>query len=254
MGAPFVLLTGFDPFGARRRNESAAAVRVVGRALAGKDLRVRVLPVSWARAFPRLRADLAEPGLRAVVLCGEAGRRKDVTVEAHARNRCGPHLDEEGRRSRSPRLSDAGPRERRSSWRAPEIVAALHRAELRAAVSRDAGTFLCNAILFHVLGHPAVRRRRIPVTFVHLPIPGHGARVGTTPAVLAAAVRAVVVEARRRFLAPAGAAVPVGARPARATPRPRRPRNSAAPPAPRAPRVPSRARRARAPDRGSRRG
>ena len=255
MRRPFVLLTGFAPFGARRRNESAAAVRAVGRASRGRDLRVRILPVSWGRAFPTLCDDLRDPALRAVVLCGEAARRKDLSVEARGRNRCASVPDEDGRRPRAARLAATGPAARPSTWSASAIVAALCKARRRAVVSHDAGTYLCNAILFRVLGDAAVRRRRIPVTFVHLPIPGHGARDGTTPAALAAAIGVVVAEARRRFLDGAGVVPPArGARPAGTSSRPRRPRESSTPAAPRARRAATPVRRARAPRRGSRRG
>ena len=109
MRRPFVLLTGFAPFGARRRNESAAAVLAVGRASRRRDLRVRILPVSWARAFPTLYDDLRDPALRAVVLCGEAARRKDLSVEARGRNRCASVPDEDGRRPKATRLAAIAP-------------------------------------------------------------------------------------------------------------------------------------------------
>ncbi len=209
----------------------------------GADLVVRILPVSWARAFRALRRDLSEPGLRAVVLCGEASLRRGVTVETRARNRCASLADEDRRRPGSARLEATAPAHRAATWSARSLVTVLRRAGVRAAVSRDAGTFLCNAILFRVLGHLTGRRRVVPVTFVHLPIPGHGAREGTTPAGLAVAVGAVVAEARRRFLPvrTAAASGPLGA---------------SGPGIPKRRRVPSATptRRARAPRRGSRRG
>ncbi len=228
MRSPFVLLTGFAPFGARRRNESGAAVRAVRLGAHRAGIRRLVLPVSWARAFPLLRDALSDPALRAVVLCGEAARRLDVSVEARARNRCAPILDEDRRRPRSDRLSPTGPGERASTWPAGSVVAALRRVGIRAAVSRDAGGYLCNAVLYRALGHPTVRARGLPVTFVHLPIPGHGAREGTTPERLALAVGAVVAEACRRFLP----AVPASAD------RPRRRRATAASGRSRVPRAP----------------
>jgi len=242
MRPPFVLLTGFAPFGARRRNESGMAVQAVRRRVRGADVVVRILPVSWARALPALRRDLSDPGLRAVVLCGEAARRRDVSVEVRARNRCARLADEDGRRPRSDRLAANAPAQRAATWSARSLVAVLRRAGARAVVSRDAGTFLCNAILFRVLGHADVRRRGVPVTFVHLPIPGHGAREGTTPAALSVAVGAILAEAKRRFLPPRAVEAP-------GLPRARAP---GAPKTVRALRA-SPARRARAPRRGSRR-
>ena len=68
-----------------------------------------------------------------------------------------------------------------------------------AAESRDAGAFLCNAVYWRALSDPHVRNLRLPVVFVHLPVPGAGARRDLTPSRLARALDAVVRAAIERF-------------------------------------------------------
>src|SRR5262249_27175491 len=80
------------------------------------------------------------------------------------------------RRPAARRLARAGAVRRRATWAATDVVASLRRAGIPARESRDAGGFLCNAVLYAALSHPVVRRKRLPVTFLHVPIPGAGAR------------------------------------------------------------------------------
>jgi pyroglutamyl-peptidase len=194
-----VLAVAFRPFGGRRRNESdrALASLRLPRALP-VPVRTLVLPVSWRRGLGALAKALSRPGLRAVVLTGEAGRRPCPTPEGWGRNRARPLRDEDGRLPPSPVIARAGAVRRRATWDPLDVVRVLRRAGVPARASRDAGGFLCNAALYVALEHPAVRRRRVPVTFLHLPVPGAGARRDMTPARLARAVRALVVEAARR--------------------------------------------------------
>ena len=198
--ASYVLAVAFRPFGDRRRNESASALRAV-RLPASVRARVKslVLPVTWRGGLARLVAELDRASVGAVVLTGEAGGRRVPTPERWGRNRARPLRDEDGRLPTGARLARAGPARRLATWPARDVVRVLRAAGLPARESRDAGGFLCNAALFTALGHPAVRRRGVPVTFLHLPVPGAGARRDVTPARLSAAVRALLVEAVRRL-------------------------------------------------------
>jgi pyroglutamyl-peptidase len=198
--ATYVLAVAFRPFGGRRRNESESALRAA-RLPGPVRARVRplVLPVTWRGGLSRLARELGRAHVGAVVLTGEAGGRAVPTPERWGRNRARALRDEGGRLPAGARLARAGPTRRLATWPARDVVRVLRAARVPARESRDAGGFLCNAALYTALGHPAVRRGRLPVTFLHLPVPGAGARRDVTPARLAAAVRALLVEAVRRL-------------------------------------------------------
>ena len=218
MTRPFVLVAAFRPFGGRTENESGEALAAFRRSLRPSDaVRTVVLPVSWTRAFPRLVALLDRPGLAAVVLFGEAGKRRGVTVERWGRNLSKPIPDVSGARPATKRLARSGALRRKATW-APRAVAAIARGVgVPAGESRDAGGFLCNAVLYLTLEHLARRGDRVPVTFVHFPIPGAGAAPSITRRRLAKVLAAVVGEATRRFVATTPA------------PRPRAPRRAPRP-------------------------
>ena len=150
---------------------------------------------------------LDDPALAAVVLFGEASKRRGVTVERWGRNRARRILDMEGANPPAERLAPRGASRRRATWDPLEVVRAVRSVGVPASESRDAGGYLCNAVLYKTLERLARRGLRVPATFVHLPVPGGGAAKGVTAGRLAKAFAAVVDEACRRFL-PAAASTP----------------------------------------------
>lgn len=83
-----ILFTGFEPFGGGDRNPSADAVAALPDALGGGDVRIvkAVLPVSYRRAADGLAAAIGRFAPDAVVCCGLAAGRRDVTPEWGAIN------------------------------------------------------------------------------------------------------------------------------------------------------------------------
>jgi pyroglutamyl-peptidase len=153
-----VLLTGFEPFGEHAVNPSQ---------LIAEELGGVVLPVSYARAAGGLRRALDERDPDLVVAFGLADDRDAVTPERFAHN-----LDEADRtdndeaRGSGAEIDPAGPIAYRSTLPVDEIVAALCAHDIPAAVSRDAGGYLCNH-LFYVLMHSLKPGRS--GGFVHVP-------------------------------------------------------------------------------------
>ena len=137
-----VLVTGFEPFGEHATNPSA---------LLAKSFDGVVLPVSYARAGDALRAaiDEADPD---VVLCfGLADGDTTISVERFAHNiEEIDAIDNDGAPGSGAEIDPAGPLALRSTLPVDEIVAALRDEGIPAAVSRDAGGYLCNHV-FYVL-------------------------------------------------------------------------------------------------------
>jgi pyroglutamyl-peptidase len=167
--AKTVLVTGFGAFPGAPVNPTEALVSALRRAppLPGLGLELKLLPVVWAEAPALLRHFIAEAKPDAVVMFGLAGRSRTVRIEVLAVNRTHPTaLDAEGALAASDRLDPAGP----DSLRARCDAAALRRAVAALGVpvrlSRDAGTYLCNAALWTAL---AATEETVPVALVHVP-------------------------------------------------------------------------------------
>ncbi len=156
-----ILVTGFGPFPGVEHNPSATAARAVdGLRVGGETLVGLVLPVSYRRA-PQAVIELAHTlGARAVVCLGVASRRTRVEVERRAtRATDAERPDVDG----DLRPEATGP----EVLHATAPVDALARA-LRASVSDDAGTYVCNALLYELVG----ALPDVPVAFVHVPTAG----------------------------------------------------------------------------------
>lgn len=159
-----ILVTGFEPFGADPENASERAVGLLAEQWAGPhELVTQILPVRFADAAAVLRAAVERHRPDAVVAVGEAGGRAMLTPERRARNLQDARIpDNAGEQPRDQPIDD-GPEWRDLPWQPERMVAELTAAGLPAAVSEDAGAFLCNRIAHEVavLG--------LPGGFLHVP-------------------------------------------------------------------------------------
>ena len=163
---PRVLVTGFEPFDGSTVNPSQQIVD----ALDG-EVATAVLPVSYGRAADALRGAIAGHEPDVVVAFGQADGRTGISVERFAHN-----LDEatttdndEAPGSGLP-IDPDGPAAYPSTLPVDEIVDALRGAGIPAAPSRDAGGFLCNHVVYVLMGLIERERPDVRGGFVHVPL------------------------------------------------------------------------------------
>jgi len=150
-----VLVTGFEPFGENDVNPSA---------LVAEELDGVILPVSYERAAGELRRAIAARNPDLVVCFGLAADRTSITVERYGHNLDeASTTDNDGAAGSGSPIDPAGPLALASTLPVDEIVAALRAEEIPADVSRDAGGYLCNHVLYALL------RSGSQGGFVHLP-------------------------------------------------------------------------------------
>lgn len=148
-----ILLTGFEPWGRRRRNPSGE----VARALGG-----HVLPTRYDAAAREVVALAARLRPRAIVMLGLGPGRRKIGLEAVALNV--DHCEERAwRRWRRPILRGR-PFVLESRLPLDRLYRRLKAARMPVALSYHAGTFVCNQV-FYV----ALARTRVPCGFVHVP-------------------------------------------------------------------------------------
>ena len=153
-----VLVIGFEPFGKHEVNPSQ---------LIAEELDGVVLPVSYRRGADELRRTLDERDAEIVIAFGLADDREAITPERFAHNLDeADQIDNDDASGSGAEIEAAGPLAYRSTLPVDEIVAALRAHELPAAVSRDAGGYLCNHV-FYVLMHTLKPGRM--GGFVHVP-------------------------------------------------------------------------------------
>jgi pyroglutamyl-peptidase len=158
---PVILITGFGPFPGAPQNASSlladAVAEAARRELPGFAVHAETLPTEWHAGPMRLAGllDTLEPIL--AVHFGVSRRATGFVVETRARNSTQRVADACGEGPGSDCLLDDGPDEIGVTLPTSQIVERLRRLRLPVQLSRDAGGYLCNALLYHSLDH--ARRR-----------------------------------------------------------------------------------------------
>jgi pyroglutamyl-peptidase len=175
---PKLLVTGFGPFPGAPANPTDALVRGLAHAapetFGAAGFQAVVLPTDYRRSWSILRRLYARFSPDVVVHFGLSGRADAMMVERTARRRCASdRADLVGFAPRRGLARRTGPEALASTLPVEAIVAALSQAGFPAALSDDAGDYVCNATLYRSLAETTASPRRIG--FVHVPPEGtHG--------------------------------------------------------------------------------
>jgi pyroglutamyl-peptidase len=159
-----VIVAAFEPFDGRKQNRAQKAAR---RLVRTPGLDIETLPVSFARIATAIDA-LLKRRPRLLLLVGESNEARVLHVERFALNLADARSpDNDGAQPRGVLLETAGPTARAVPFAVDRLVASLIQDGISACASAHAGTFLCNASLYHALGRTALGGTT--VAFVHVP-------------------------------------------------------------------------------------
>lgn len=171
MTAHTLLLTGFGPFDQHPVNASGQLLEIGAWPVREHwQVRTRTLPVSWARAWPALEAEL-DASVRGVVALGQA----DIDVlqlERCARNHNGSRRDADGELPAAERIVPDGPDIRPARLPLTRLQRGLEAGGHAVTVADDAGDFVCNHVFYRLMDHVAHHRADLQAGFVHVPEPG----------------------------------------------------------------------------------
>jgi pyroglutamyl-peptidase len=196
MRVPKILVTGFGPFPGAPENPSADLARLLAKSKrAARYARVSaaIIPTTYAdaAALPRL---IKKKNPDAVLMFGLAGKTRVLRIETCGRNRVSlRHADAAGVRGRRSLLPKA-PGILRIDSPVRELLRAARRTGAKARLSSDAGSYVCNAAIFHAL-HTARGKTSQLIAFVHIPLPrGRGTtRAHPTMSALKRAGEAILI-------------------------------------------------------------
>ncbi|HEY7298893.1 MAG TPA: pyroglutamyl-peptidase I [Xanthobacteraceae bacterium] len=169
-----VLLTGFGPFPGAPFNPTASLVTLLasrrGARLPGVRVVAHVFSTSYAAVDRELPTLLAQENPAVILMFGVAGSTRHLRIETFARN------------ARSRRIEDAigylptesviepnGPSLLRLRSPVAPLLAAARAAGIAAAVSHDAGDYLCNYLCWRASRIAEGPCRPRLVAFVHVP-------------------------------------------------------------------------------------
>ena len=168
-----VLVTGFGPYGTTTINPSLAVVKALQSNLTSQGIDIVACEVTceFNKCIRETSALIDEHQPDAVIMLGEYSGRAMVTVERVAINyndatRYGLS-DEAGYAPQGTKIVEGGPAAYFSTLPLRRIVRDLRAAGIPADISGDAGTLMCNHLMYGILH--AVNGRDITAGWVHLP-------------------------------------------------------------------------------------
>jgi pyroglutamyl-peptidase len=165
-----MLLTGFESYGGRSLNPAEQVVkRLAGTKIGGVRVRAHTLPVNYAELGARIARLIDEVQPRAVICLGLWPGTPMLRVERIAVNIADFEIpDNVGLMTRGP-VVEGGAEAYLSTLPIHAIQDRLLAAGIPARLSATAGTFLCNALMYHALRSCAEHAPAIPCGFIHLP-------------------------------------------------------------------------------------
>ncbi|MEI2266879.1 pyroglutamyl-peptidase I [Erwinia sp. CGal63] len=164
-----VLVAAFEPFEGEVVNASWEAVsQLHERMICGARVVAKQLPCVFGESLATLNAAMDELEPELVIVVGQANGRPDITVERVAINIDDARIpDNAGNQPIDVRIVEDGPAAYFSTLPIKAIVEGIREADIPAAVSQTAGTFVCNHVLYGLLHRQAKQGGR--GGFIHVP-------------------------------------------------------------------------------------
>ena len=171
---PVVLLTGFGPFPGVPDNASAQLVlRLVEMArdtFGGVDFVTEIFPADWQAAPERLSELFSKHQPILMLHFGVARAAQGFRIETQGTNTCRMTPDATGAMPPSLQLLTNGAPAHAVTIPTRDIVEHLAKRQMPAELSDDAGSYLCNAVLYHALLLSRGARRPCQAGFIHIPL------------------------------------------------------------------------------------
>ncbi len=168
-----VLITGFGPFPGVPANATMRLIPTLAEraraAFTGIRIATEILPTEWRVAPARLDALYRTHRPDVALHFGVSSRARGFEIESRGRNVRALVSDACGEQPDSACIADDGPDLRTATLPVKRIVEELRRMGLAAFVSRDAGTYLCNALLYTTLETAAQSEAPVRAGFIHIP-------------------------------------------------------------------------------------
>jgi len=162
-----ILVTAFEPFGGEAMNPTRMILERLPDRIGACALRKLVLPVAFVRAGETACAEYDRVSPAAVIMLGQAGGRSAVTPETTAKNLMTAKIpDNAGYQPQNVPIVPGGPDILRSTFSVSRIVEAVRALNIPCEPSDDAGTYVCNSLLYSMLSHNG---GEVPTGFIHVP-------------------------------------------------------------------------------------
>lgn len=167
---PVVLVTGFEPFDTHEINPSQIVAETLdGQEIDGANVIGIILPVDFNESVAVVTQAIEEHDPVIVISIGLNARARSIQVEKIGLNLKRVRSDN-GKRFVYRRIDPCGPFVRFSSLPTRCIARELRKAGIPARQSFFAGTYVCNALLYDILGYINTNELLVQAGFIHVPL------------------------------------------------------------------------------------
>jgi len=168
--AQIVLVTGFEPFGNVTLNPSQLIAEALnGSIINNAEIVGVVLPVDFNESA-KIATDMIEyyhPTL--VISLGLNARARGIEIEKIGVN-LKRYPKDGGAQSFPRRIDISGPFLRFSSINTVNILRKIREVNISVQQSYFAGTYVCNALFYQLLGYASEHNNSIKIGFIHVPL------------------------------------------------------------------------------------
>ena len=165
-----VLLTGFEPFGGETVNPAQEAVALVKDEIKGAEIVKCYVPVVFGKAIETVHAAMVKENPDVVFCIGQAGGRFEVTPERVAINCDDARIpDNEGNQPVDQPVFADGANAYFSTLPIKKMVEYMKKANVPAAISNTAGTYVCNHLMYGVCYYITKEFPNAIGGFMHVP-------------------------------------------------------------------------------------
>ncbi len=162
-----ILVTGFEPFGGESINSTGMIIERLPEEIDGYKIIRLVLPVEFNRCVELASDAYDRYSPKAVIMLGQARGRSAITPETVGKNIMNARIpDNAGYKPQSVLIEEKGPQLRYSTLPVTKIIEAIKAEGLPVEKSDDAGEYVCNNLLYGMLGHID---GKVPAGFIHVP-------------------------------------------------------------------------------------
>lgn len=164
-----ILITGFDAFNSEKINPSSLILERLADNIDSHKIEKLILPTAFYKVQDLIEEKILAYKPDIIISLGQAGGRSEITVERVAINIADASIsDNDGKKPIDEKIRLDGENAYFSSLPIKAIVENLRQAEIPAAVSNSAGTYVCNFVMYNDL-YLAEKYNDMSAGFIHVP-------------------------------------------------------------------------------------
>lgn len=165
-----ILITGFDAFGGEKINPSTEALKNIRKNILDCEVITTTLPTVFNESFEKIKEEITKHDPKIVICVGQAGGRKNITVERVAINIDDARIaDNKNNQPVDEIIRDDGENAYFSTLPIKAIIENLNENNIPAEISNSAGTFVCNHIMYQTLYLANKNNNNFNAGFIHIP-------------------------------------------------------------------------------------